>query len=97
MTAVIPAKAVRRRAYPPLLIRSNLAEDGIAPQTLILVLQTNVLRTTVLRTDVLATGVMQTRREDASGLMGWNLCVWRITVIGSEQNVVQREIIFDSI
>ena len=40
-SAVVPAKATRRRVNPPMLIRTSMSEqEGIAPHTLILIMQT---------------------------------------------------------
>ena len=40
-SAVIPAKATQRRVNRPMLVRSSMSEeDVIAPQTLILIMQT---------------------------------------------------------
>jgi Zn-dependent protease with chaperone function len=38
--AIVPAKATQRRVKQPMLIRSSVTDDAIAPQTLILVMRT---------------------------------------------------------
>ena len=67
---VIPARAVQRRATVPMLVRSSMASDGVAPQTMFLVMQTEFV---------------QTRQYDATGAVVWDLCVWRVTVVGPVQ------------
>ncbi len=65
-SAVVPAVVKQRRVNQPTLIRSSMSEDAVAPQTLIL--------------------VMQSARYDVSGAVVWDLCVWRVTVVGPAQN-----------
>ena len=67
----IPARTVQRRATAPMLVRTSMAGEGVAPQPLFLVMQTEVV---------------QTRQYDATGAVVWDLCVWRVTVIGPVQN-----------
>ena len=42
---VIPAKAVQHRAKPPMLVRSSMANDGVAPPTVFLVMRTEFVQT----------------------------------------------------
>ena len=64
-SAVVPAVVKQRRVNQPTLIRSSMSEDAVAPQTLIL--------------------VVQSARYDVSGAVVWDLCVWRVTVVGPAQ------------
>ncbi len=41
--------------------------------------------------------IVQTGQYDASGAVVWNLCVWRITVIGPARSLVEQEIVVKSI
>ncbi len=79
---VIPANAVQRRVKPPTLVRSSMANDGVAPQTLFLVMRTELV---------------QTRQYDGSGAVVWNLCVWQVTVIGPGQKLTAEQIIAKAI
>jgi hypothetical protein len=79
---VIPANAVQRRANPPMLVRTSMPNDAVAPQTLFLVMQTELV---------------QTRQYDASGAVVWDLCVWRVTVIGPGQKLTSQQIIAKAI
>ncbi len=47
-----------------MLVRSSMANDGVAPPTVFLVMRTEFV---------------QTRQYDASGPVVWNLCVWQVT------------------
>lgn len=78
----IPARAMQRVVKAPMLVRASMAEDGVAPQTLLLVMQTEVV---------------QTRQYGASGAVVWDLCVWRVTVIGPVQNKMKAGIAAKSI
>jgi beta-lactamase regulating signal transducer with metallopeptidase domain len=78
----IPAPTVQRRATAPMLVRTSMAGDGVVPQTLFLVMQTEVV---------------QTRQYDASGAVVWDLCVWRVTVVGPVQNKIEAGIAAKSI
>ncbi|MBZ5650010.1 MAG: M56 family metallopeptidase [Acidobacteriia bacterium] len=79
---VIPANAVQRRVKPPTLIRSSMAKDGLAPQTLFLVMRTEFV---------------QTRQYDGSGAVVWDLCVWQVTVIGPGRELTAGQIIAKAI
>lgn len=79
---VIPANAVQRRVKPPTLIRSSMAKDGLAPQTLFLVMRTEFV---------------QTRQYDGSGAVVWDLCVWQVTVIGPGRKLTAGQIIAKAI
>ncbi len=54
-----------------MLVRAGMNGDGLGTQTLFFVTQTEVV---------------QTRGYDASGAVVWDLCVWRVTVVGPVQN-----------
>jgi beta-lactamase regulating signal transducer with metallopeptidase domain len=79
---VIPARAVQRRATAPMLVRASMAGNGVAPQPLFLVMQTEFVRT---------------RQYDATGAVVWDLCVWRVTVVGPVQNKMDAGIAAKSI
>jgi len=78
----IPAPTVQRRATAPMLVRTSMTGDGVAPQPLFLVMQTEIV---------------QTRQYDASGAVVWDLCVWRVTVVGPVQNKMEAGIAAKSI
>jgi len=78
---LIPARTVQRRATAPMLVLTSMAGEG-APQPLFLVMQTEVV---------------QTRQYDATGAVVWDLCVWRVTVIGPVQNKMEAGIAAKSI
>ncbi len=71
-----------RQAEAPLLVRASMTGDGVVPQTFFLVMQTEVV---------------QTRRYDSNGAVVWDLCVWRVTVVGPVQNKVEAGIAAKSI
>jgi hypothetical protein len=75
---VVPAKAVQHRAKPPMLVRSNMANDRVEPPTVFLVMRTEFV---------------QTRQYNASGPVVWDLCVWQVTVIGPGQKLTTEQII----
>ena len=77
----IPARTVQRRATTPMLVRTSMTGDG-AVQPLFLVMQTEIV---------------QTRQYDATGAVVWDLCVWRVTVIGPVQNKMEAGIAAKSI
>ena len=77
---VIPANAMPPRIQPPTLVRSSMANDAVAPPTLFL----------VVRTELVQTEFVQTRQYDASGAVVWDLCVWRVTVIGPGEEIDPR-------
>ena len=52
-------------------LRAGMNGDGLGTQTLFFVTQTEIV---------------QTRGYDASGAVVWDLCVWRVTVVGPVQN-----------
>jgi Zn-dependent protease with chaperone function len=79
---VIPASAVPRRASAPRLVRTSMANHASAPPILFLVMQTEIERD---------------GQDDASAAVVWDLCVWRITVVGPAQNKVEAGIIVKSI
>jgi bla regulator protein blaR1 len=79
---VVPAKAAQHRVKPPMLVRSSMATDGVAPQTLFLVMRTEFV---------------QTRQYGASGPVVWDLCVWQVTVVGPGQKLTAEQIIAKSI
>ena len=79
---VIPARAVQRRATAPMLVRSSIADDGVDPQLLFVVMQTELV---------------QTRQYDATGAVVWDLCVWRVTMVGPVQNKIEAGIVAKSI
>jgi beta-lactamase regulating signal transducer with metallopeptidase domain len=83
----IPARAMQRGVKPPMLVRASMAEDGVAPQTLFLVMQTEVVHTEIV----------QTQQYGASGAVVWDLCVWRVTVVGPVQNKIAAGIAAKSI
>jgi len=74
---LIPTNAVPHRAKAPRLVRTSVASDDLVPQTLFLVMQTEVV---------------QTRQYDASGAVVWDLCVWRVTVVGPVPNKMEAGI-----
>jgi beta-lactamase regulating signal transducer with metallopeptidase domain len=78
----IPAHVVQRRAIAPMLVRASTAGDGVDPQPLFLVMQTEVV---------------QTRQYDATGAVVWDLCVWRVTVVGTMQSKMEAGIAAKSI
>jgi len=78
----IPARAVQHRLKSPMLVRTSMAGRDLVPQTLFLVMQTEVV---------------QTRQYDASGAVVWDLCVWRVTVVGPAQNKIEAGIAAKSI
>jgi hypothetical protein len=79
---VIPACAVQRRATAPMLVRASIAGDGADPPPLFLVMQTEFV---------------QTRQYDATGAVVWDLCVWRVTVVGPVHNKMEAGIAAKSI
>jgi len=78
----IPAHVVQRRAIAPMLVRASTVGDGVDPQPLFLVMQTEVV---------------QTRQYDATGAVVWDLCVWRVTVVGTMQSKMEAGIAAKSI
>jgi hypothetical protein len=68
---VVPARAVQHRASAPRLVRTSMAVDGVTPQPVFLVMQTEFV---------------QTRQYDATGAVVWDLYVWRVTVVGAVQD-----------
>jgi beta-lactamase regulating signal transducer with metallopeptidase domain len=79
---IVPVRAEERRARVPMLVRTGMAGDSLVPQTLFLVVQTEVV---------------QTRQYDAFGAVVWDLCVWRVTVVGPVQNKMEAGIAAKSI
>ena len=75
---VVPAKAVQHRAKPPMLVRSSMANDRVAPPTVFLVMRTEFV---------------QTQQHDGFGPVVWDLCVWQVTVIGPGQKLTTEQII----
>ena len=78
----IPARMVQRRATAPMAVRTSMPGDGVVPQPLFLVMQTEIV---------------QTRQYDATGAVVWDLCVWRVTVVGPVQNKMEAGIAAKSI
>ncbi len=74
---VIPAKAAQHGTKPPMLVRSSMANDRVAPPTVFLVMRTEFVQT----------------RQNASGPVVWDLCVWQVTVIGPGQKLTAEQII----
>ncbi len=74
---IIPAKAVQHRAKPPMLVRSSMASDRVAPPTVFLVMRTEFVQT----------------RQNTAGPVVWDLCVWQVTVIGPGQKLTTEQII----
>jgi beta-lactamase regulating signal transducer with metallopeptidase domain len=68
---VIAARVAQHQPKAPMLVRASMHGDGLGTQTLFFVTQTEVV---------------QTRGYDASGAVLWDLCVWRVTVVGPVQN-----------
>jgi beta-lactamase regulating signal transducer with metallopeptidase domain len=79
---IIPASAAQHRAQTPVLIRASMERDSGASQTLFLVMQTEVV---------------QTQEYGVSGRVVWDLCVWRVTVVGPVQNRMEAGIAAKSI
>lgn len=79
---IIPASAAQHRVQTPILIRASMERDSGAPQTLFLVMQTEVVRT---------------QEYGVSGGVVWDLCVWRVTVVGPVQNRMEAGIAAKSI
>jgi beta-lactamase regulating signal transducer with metallopeptidase domain len=79
---VIPARLVQRRTTAPMLVRASMVGDGADPQPLFLVMQTELV---------------QTRQYDATGAVVWDLCVWRVTLVGPVQNKMEAGIAAKSI
>ena len=78
----IPARAVQRRVTDPMLVPTNVADDGVNPQLLFVVMQTEVV---------------QTRQYDATGAVVWDLCVWRVTVVTPMQRKMEAGVAAKSI
>lgn len=78
----VSASAVQQGAKAPALVRTSLEGDSVTSQSLFLLMQTEVL---------------QTRQYDASGALVWDLCVWRVTVVGPVRSLTQAEIVAKSI
>ena len=79
---VFPASAAEHRVRAPMLVRSSMREDAVAPRTLFLVMQTEVV---------------QGGQYDAAPVVVWDLCVWQVTVVGSGPNQVVAGFIAKSI
>ncbi len=67
----IASSVAQHQVKAALPLRARMNGDGLGTQTLFLVTQTEVV---------------QTRGYDASGAVVWDLCVWRVTVVGPVQN-----------
>jgi Zn-dependent protease with chaperone function len=78
----IPARLIQHRADAPALLRTSLTYDADASATQDL---------------YFVTEVVQTRQYDASGAVVWDLCVWRVTVVGPMQNKLEAGITAKSI
>lgn len=68
---IIASNLAQHRVKASMALRAGMNGDRVAAQTLFLVTQTEVV---------------QTRGYDASGEVVWDLCVWRVTVVGPVQN-----------
>lgn len=68
---LIAASVAQHQVKAALPLRAGMNRDGLGTQALFLVTQTEVV---------------QTRGYDASGAVVWDLCVWRVTVVGPVQN-----------
>ena len=79
---IVPARAVQRRAKPPMLVRTSAADDAATFRTLVFVMQTQIT---------------PTQQGDPSGSVVWNLCVWQVTVITPAQKRMAQGIIAKSI
>lgn len=78
----VSASAPQHRAKAPMVVRTSMEGNGVIAQTLFLVTRTEVVRT---------------RQYDASGAVVWDLCVWRVTVVGPVQNKMEAGIAAKSI
>jgi hypothetical protein len=81
----VPASAVQRLVKAPRLLRTSSPTRGGVPQTLVFVTQTEVVQTEGLRAEF-----VQSRQYDASGVVVWNLCVWRVTMVAPEPNMQNK-------
>ncbi len=70
------AELAQHSPKAPALVRASMTTDAVAAQELVFLTQTEV---------------MQTRQYDASGAV-WEICVWRVTVVGPVQNPMQKKI-----
>lgn len=68
---IIATSVAQHQEKAPKLVRAGMNGDGLGAQTLFFVTQTEFV---------------QTRAYDASGAVVWDLCVWRVTVVGPVQN-----------
>ncbi len=68
---VIAASVAQHQVKASMPLRAGMNPDGLGTQTLFFVTQTEIV---------------QTRGYDASGAVVWDLCVWRVTVVGPVQN-----------
>ncbi len=64
-----------------MLVRAGMTNDGVDAQALFLV----------------RTEVVQTRQYDTTGAVVWDLCVWRVTLVGPVQNKMEAGIAAKSI
>jgi beta-lactamase regulating signal transducer with metallopeptidase domain len=78
---VIPAHAVQRRTAAPRLVRTSMTDNAVASQPLFLV----------------RTEFVQTRQYDATGAVVWDLCVWRVTVVGTVEQKMEAGVLAKSI
>lgn len=78
---VTPASLAQVREKTPVLVRASTKGDD-SPQALFFVMRTEVV---------------QTRQYDASGAVVWDLCVWRVTVVGPVQNKMEAGTVAKSI
>jgi beta-lactamase regulating signal transducer with metallopeptidase domain len=79
---VIRARAGQRRVTAPMLARTSMAGDDVVPQPVFIVMQTEFV---------------ETRRYAATGAVVWDLCVWRVTVVGPVQDKMEAGIAAKSI
>jgi Zn-dependent protease with chaperone function len=80
----IPARLIQHRANASALLRTSLTYDPAADAG-------------VTQNLYFVTEVVQTRQYDASGAVVWDLCVWRVTVVGTVRNKLEAGIAAKSI
>ncbi len=79
---IVYTSAPQRRAQHPMQVRASMSDDGVVPQTVFLVMQTEVVHA---------------RQYDGSGAVVWDLCVWRVTVVGPAPNRMEAGVAAKSI
>ncbi len=78
---ITPARPPLVPEKTPMLVRAGVKGD-VSPQALFFVMRTEVV---------------QTSHYDTSGAVVWDLCVWRVTVVGPVQNKIEAGMIAKSI